>query len=191
MPKQNMEPVAVAQTLTERDYAEATAAVKYFGAPMKRRSIRAAVLLTVAVIAAAFLPISRENRSATGAIWALVILCAAAAAAVWAFQPPKERRDAARWLRSCPLAALPQTATVSPDRAVVENECERMTEYWTEFSVCVETERLIAAAGGQERSLFVVKKEGLPQDEAERLSELMRYAFDGRWYRMPRRKGGK
>jgi hypothetical protein len=191
MPKEKEKPVAVKQMLAERDYAEATAAVRYFAAPMRRRSIRAAVLLTVAAIAAASLPACAGHSSARNVILAVAIFFTAAAASVWFLQPGKEKRDAGRWFHSCPPAALPQTATVFSDHVVVESECEHITEYWTDFSVCVETERLIAAAGGRQRFLFLVKKEGLPPEEAEHLSNLMRYAFDGRWYRMMRRKGGK
>lgn len=191
MTKKKEAPVVVSQTLSEQDYGLATAAVRYFAAPMRRRSMRAAVCLTVAALAAAFLPICQKNPNAHTAMVVVVILFALAAAAICLFQPIAERKSAAGWFHSCPLAALPETVTVSSDCAVVENECERMTEYWTDFTLCIETERLIAAAGGQERYLFVVKKDGLQKEEAERLSNLMRYAFDGRWYRLPPRKGGK
>ena len=190
MPQKVMEPVTVAQTLTERDYAEATAAVRFFAAPMRRRSIRAAACLTAAALAAACLPLAKKSQSVQAVIAVVAALGAAAAVLVFFLQPVWEKRDAGKWFRSCSPAALPGTATVFPDRGVMKNGCERMTEYWTDFSVCVETDRLIAAAGGRERFLFVVKKEGLPPEEAERLSALMRYAFDGRWYRTAPRKGG-
>lgn len=55
----------------------------------------------------------------------------------------------------------------------------------------METDRLICAAGGRQRFLLVLKKEGLSPEYAEKVSDLMRYAFDGRWYRMPSRKRRK
>lgn len=158
MPRQNDEPVSVTQTLTEQDYGVAVAAVKYFAAPMRRRSIRAAVCLTVAALAAASVPLCGKNQSAKGILIAVAIVCAVAALVIWLIQPMTEKKSAVKWFRSCALAALQQTAVVSHDRAVIENECEHMTEYWTNFSICIETENLIAAAGGQERFLFVVKK---------------------------------
>ena len=191
MARQNDEPVSVTQKLTEQDYGEAVAAVKYFAAPMRRRSIRAAVCLTVAALTAASIPLCGKNLSAKVILIAVAIIGIAVALVIWLVQPEAEKKSAVKWFRSCPLAALQQTTVVSHDHAVVENECERMTEYWTNFSICVETEELIVAAGGQERFLLLVKKSGLPPKEAERLSRLMRYAFDGRWYRMPPRKGGK
>lgn len=192
MPKQNDEPVTVKQTLTEQDYAAASAAVGYFAAPMRRRTVRAALCLTVSALTASVIP-ACGGYSAARVVGAIAILCAAAAIAVWFGQPVADRRRAGRWFRSCPLAALPAEVTVSGDRAVVKSECERMTEYWTDFSVCVETDELIAAAGGRERFLLIVKKSGLSKEEAGRLSGLFRYAFDGRWYRMNGKngKGGK
>lgn len=190
MPKQKDVTVTVKQALTAKDYAEASAAVKYFAVPMRRRSVRAAICFTAAALAASFLPVCGSNVSARNAVAAAAVLCAAACAVVWFAQPGSEKRRAEQWFRLCPLAALPAEVTVSHECAVSVSECERMTEYWTDFSICVETDELIAAAGGRERFLFVVKKNGLPEKEAKKLSDLMRGAFDNRWYRMPR-KGGR
>ena len=157
MPKQNDEPVSVSQTLTEQDYDKATAAVRYFSAPMRRRSIRASICLTAAALAAAFIPVCGKNLTARNAVVAAAILFAAAAVAIWLIQPAAEKNSAGKWFRSCPLAALPETVTISRDRAVIQNECERTTEYWTDFTLCIEMDSLIVAAGGQERFLLVMK----------------------------------
>lgn len=190
MPNKHDETVSVKQTLTEQDFTEACASVKYVSAPMRRRSVRAAICVTAAAVAASFLPLCAKHLPARNAAAAAAILCAAAGVAVWFLQPVFEKRREGQWFRSCPLAALPAEVTLTREGAVTVTECERMTEYWTDFTVCVETDRLIAAAGGRERFLLVLKKDGLPPEEAEKLSGLMRYVFDGRWYRLPPRKGG-
>ncbi len=191
MPKQKEEPVIVGQTLTERDYGEAAAAARYFAVPLRRRSIRAALCLTAAALAGAAVPICGENRRARAAVVCAAAVFAAAALAVLLLQPVIEKNRTKKWFRSCPLAALPETVTVTRSCAVVESKCERTTEYWTDFTLCVETDGFIAAAGGRERFFLILKKTGLPQKEAERLSTIMRYAFDGRWYRKKHGKGGK
>lgn len=183
------EPVTVAQTLTVKDFSAAAAAVKYFASPMRRRSMRAAICLTVAALAASLIPASLNFfRTA----WVPVIVAVAAAAAavvIWIWQPVLEARKAETWFRSCPLMALPSKVTVLQDRVIVESERERITEFWTDFSVCVETKDLIAAAVGQERGMLIVKKQGLPKEEAEQLSARFRHVFEGRCFQFSG-KGG-
>lgn len=190
MPIRNDEDaVTVTQTLTAKDFSAAAAAVKYFAGPMRRRSIRAAICLTAAVLAASTIPASLNFFHT-----AWVPVCVAAvlivlAALVWFCQPGVDARKAEEWFGSCPLAALPSKVTVLRDRIIVESECEHVTEYWTDFSICVETKDLIAAAVGPERGLLVVKKQGLSEEEAKRLSGLFRYAFEVRYFRFSG-KGG-
>lgn len=190
MPKQHDEPLLVRQTVTAEDYAEASAAVAFFAAPMKRRTVRTLICVTAAAVAASFLPLCAGRVTARNAVAVLAVLCVAAGVAVWFLQPVFEKRRAVRWFRSCPLAALPAEVTLTRESAVTVTECERLTEYWTDFSVCVETDRIIAAAGGRERFLLVLKKDGLEPEQKEKLSGLMHYVFDGRWGRVPSRKGG-
>jgi hypothetical protein len=190
MPKKMEEPVTVQQTLTSRDFAEAFQAALFFSAPMRRRSVRALMCATAGGIAASFLPLSWAGASLRAALIVISVLCFAAGIVIWFCQPVWQRNRAERWFRCCPLAALPAEITLSRRSAEIVTECEHMVEYWTDFSLCVETNRLICAAGGRQRFLLVLKKEGLPPEQAEKLSSLMRYAFDGRWYRMPSRKGG-
>ncbi|WBY64444.1 hypothetical protein [Thermocaproicibacter melissae] len=190
MPKKIEEPVTVQQTLTARDFAEAFQAALFFSAPMRRRSVRMLMCITAGGIAASFLPLSWARVSVRATLIAVSVLCLAAGIVIWLFQPVWQRNRAENWFRCCPLAALPAKITLSRRSAEIVTECEHMVEYWTDFSLCVETDRLICAAGGRQRFLLVLKKEGLPSEQAEELSGLMRYAFDGRWYRMPSRKGG-
>lgn len=184
--RKNAEPVVVKQTLSGRDFAEAMSAAAYFAHPMRRRLVRAAVCLTGTLVMAA-LAFWVQTR------WLWLPLAAAAvfllcAVAVWFLQPRWAKNRAEAWLSSCPLAVLPETVSVFRDHAVLKSRCETMTEYFTDFALCVETGRLIAAAGGRERFLFVLRKDVLPAEEAERLSGLLHQAFEGRWYRMPEKE---
>ena len=190
MPKQYDEPVFLKQTLTPEDYTEAFAQVAFFASPMRRRSVRALICVTAAAVAASFLPLCSGHKTACAVAAAVAAVFVVAAVAVWFLQPVLEKRRAEQWFRSCPLAALPSEITLTGQSAVIVTSCERLTEYWTDFSICVETDRLIAAAGGGERFLLVLKKDGLPPEEAKKLSGLMRYVFDGRWAGTAPRKGG-
>jgi hypothetical protein len=190
MPKNLEEPVTVKQTLTAQDFAEAFSSVLFFSAPMKRRSVRTIVCIMAGVVVASFLPISWAKVSLRITLIVLSSLLAAAGVVIWFCQPGWKRKRAENWFHCTPLAALPAEVTITRRGAELVSECEHMKEYWTDFSICVETDRLITAAGGRQRFLLVLKKDGLPPEQAEKVSSLMRYAFDGRWYRMPSRKGG-
>ena len=178
------------QTLTVGDYTEAAAAAEYFARPLRRCSVQAAFCLTISVISASLV----YTAHLTHPRWTWVpVTVAAVFLLLSAYQffarPALERRRVEKWGASCPLALLPQKLTVYADRAVLETECEKITGYFTDYTICAETDRLIAAAGGRERYLLVVKKEGLPPEQAEAVAALFRHAFDGRWYRMPSGKG--
>lgn len=182
-------PIILHQTLTELDYIAAEAALSYYSSPMKRRSTRVAMCLTGAVVAASLIPAGL--RAFPRFVWipiAVAAACAVAAILVGLLQPVFRARQVRKWFRSCPLAALPADLAVFHDHAEVKSSCEQITEYWTDFFLCVETDDLIAAAGGRERFLFVVRKKDLPKDTAKSLSALFHGAFDGRWYHT--RRGG-
>lgn len=184
------ESVTIEQTLTGADCAEAAAAAKYYAKPLQRNSILAALCLTAAAVAGSLIYTAYVTHPRW--TWVPVATCAAMAvlSAFFFFVMPKaERRRAEKWFSSSPLAALPAKVTVSGDRVVLESECEKITEYFTDFTLCAETDRVIAAIGGRQRYLLIVKKDGLSPGDAEKLSQLFRYAFDGRWYRMPPGKG--
>lgn len=178
-------PVAAEQTLAAGDFVEAAFAAEYFAHPLRRRSVRATACLTAAAVSASLIyACGRYPKLLWLPSWAAGIFLLLAA--VFFFGQPRQRkRRALAWLKTCPLAALPAKVTVCKDRVELESRCEKMTEYFTDFRLCVETDRLIAAVGGKERFLLVVKKEGLPPERAEALSSLFRYGFDGRWYRFP------
>lgn len=187
--KNDEEHVTVTQTLTEKDVISAAAAVKYFASPMRRRSIRTAVCLTVAVLAASTIPASLNFFGTAWIPITVASIAAAAAALIWFLQPVLEARRAEQWFRSCPLAAQPSKVTVFRDHVVLESEYEKITEYWTDFTLCAETKDIIAAGCGTERALLVVKKQGLSKEEAEQLSSFFRYAFEVRYFKISG-KGG-
>ncbi len=184
--QKTFEPVAVEEVLTEQDFIEAAKAVSYFAHPMSRRSIRMAMCFTGAVIMTALTFVCGKKW-----LWLPVTIAAIfllSAIIIWFFQPEREKKHTQKWLSSCPLAVLPTGVIVFRDRVVLKSNCETITEYFTDFSLCVETEHLIAAAGGPERFLLIVKKDGMSAEKSERLSGLFRYAFGGRWYRMAERE---
>lgn len=185
------QPITMEQTLDEKDYVAAEAVLKYFSNPMSRRSVHAAMCLTGAVIAASLVHAFQSTFSSL--VWIPILLFtvfSAAAVLVWFLQPKSEARCVRHWFRSCPLAALPTEIAIFHDRVTMESKCETITEYWTDFSICVETDDFIAAAGGRERFLFAVKKNELSEDTKKQLSALFYSAFEGRWYRL-KRKGEK
>ncbi|HCW80645.1 MAG TPA: hypothetical protein DG942_06015 [Ruminococcaceae bacterium] len=181
--------IVVEQKVTVEDYSRAASAVRYFSAPFKRRSFRALIFITVAAVSASLVFSCRSSGFGKEKIpEAIAIISAAVAAAIWFLQPPAESRSAKRLFSSCALMSLPEKVTVYRDRVVIENSCESITEYWTDFFACVETDEMIAAAGGRKRFLVIVKKRGLAEKQLKILSSLFGYAFEGRIHRFPVRR---
>ena len=99
-------------------------------------------------------------------------------------QPKNEQAQLEKKFSSNPLLALETTASVYRDSVVLENECEKILEYWTEFQRCFETPRYFVAAGGRERYLWVLDKDALSQEECARVSQLLADAFAAKYRRL-------
>lgn len=169
------------QTVSAEEYAEAYYTAESSASLISRREIRAGLCVTLAVLCASSIPIYRTRFSTFfGPVCG--ILAFLGLAAVFFFLQPSDIRDwAKRVFQSNRLLALPQKISVYRDSIVLESDKECFTEYWTDFVRCTETPTLFALIGGRERSLLIVKKEGLSPEQTERISTCLFNAFAARY----------
>lgn len=171
----------IGQTVGEDDYAAAVNAAQSTASPWNRREVRAALCVTLAVVCASVIPLYRVRFSTfLGPVCG--ILAFLGLAAVFFFWEPKDTADGARKIyRSNALMALPQKVSVYRDSIVTESSRERFTEYWTDFSRCVETKSAFVLVGGRERDLLLVKKAGLDPKRQAALAAHFADAFASRY----------
>lgn len=179
----------IGQTLTDAEYARAYSAAEGMLSPFRRRGIQAGICLSAAVLFASVIPLYRAKFTTFFGPICAIVLCVAFAALFYFYQPRETERWAAERFRSGALLSLPQKISVYGDRAVVETERERILSYWTEFAGCTETETAFVFVGGRERSLLILKKQGLSPERIRRLSEHFSAVFVRRYWKSGRREG--
>lgn len=181
------DPIAVLeQTMTDTEYARGYRASETLLSVFHRRGVKAGLCLSAAVLIGSFIPLYREKFTTFFVPGCGVALCLLFAALFFFYQPRETERWAAELFRSNALLSLPQKISIYRDSVVVESERERILEYWTDFSGCLENNRAFILTGGRERTLLILEKKGLSPEQEKRLSEhfssvfARRYMKDGR-----------
>lgn len=176
------EPVEVVeQTVSAADFASAYYAAQSTASLMNRREVRAGLCVTLAILCASMIPLySTRFSTFFGPVCGILALLGLAAVFFFA-QPNDIKSWAERIYASNRLLALPQKISIYRDSIVAEGERERFTEYWTDFSRCIETREAFVLTGGRERYLMIVKKDGLDAQRSERVSLHFADAFASRY----------
>lgn len=186
------EPAAltVRQTLSAAEYARGTLLLEEEQSPTARPSVRAAACAAGAALSASTAPLSLREY---GTMWIpLLFMTFFLAAGCWTFlvQPRRRRAEREREFSGAPVLGLETEISLYRDFVVLRSACEELQSYWTEFSFCLETDELAAAAGTGERRFLLIKKDGLSAEERELLSGFLQNVFASSYRRLDRR-GGK
>lgn len=180
-------PIAVLeQTLTEREYAQGYRASGVLLSSFHRRGVKAGLCLSAAVLIGSFVPLYRVKFTTFFAPGCFIVLCLVFAALLYFYQPRETERWAAELFRSNALLSLPQKISVYRDSVVMESERERIVEYWTDFSGCLENEQAFVLTGGRERNLMILEKKGLSPEQVKLLSEHFSSVFTRRYMKSSR-----
>jgi hypothetical protein len=176
------EPVEVLeQTVSAADFASAYYAAHSTASLVNRKEVRAGFCVTLAILCGSIIPLY-STRFSTFFGPVCGILAFLGLAAVFFFAQPADIKNwAEKVYASNRLLALPQKIGIYRDSIVAESERERFTEYWTDFSRCIETREAFVLAGGQERHLMIIKKDGLDAQREARLSSRFADAFASRY----------
>ena len=174
----------VRQKMTGALYTQASLTARRQMFPLTRPGVRAGICVTLALLCLSGTPWYAARYGGVWAPVALEVLLLLLAAFFLFVQPKNEQAQLEKKFSSNPLLALETTASVYRDSVVLENECEKILEYWTEFQRCFETPRYFVAAGGRERYLWVLDKDALSQEECARVSQLLADAFAAKYHRL-------
>lgn len=176
----------VSQTISSEDYANAFYAAYCASSPLRRRWVRAGIFLSAAIVIGSCIPFYRA-RFATVWIPCGGIVLALALCILFGFVQPNDlKKWGARLYRSNVLWSVPEQIEIYRDSVVLKNTCEQILEYWTDFSLCLETSSAFIAAGGRERELLIIKKQGLSKEQTEKISAALSGAFAARYVKSGR-----
>lgn len=174
------------QEITAQEYAEAFYAAQDSLSLMHKKEIKAGLCVSAAIIIGSFIPFYRTHFISfwlpAGGITIALLL-----AFLFYFVQPKDiKRWAVKLYEHNLLLSLPEKITVYRDCVIVQNSYEEILEYWTDFWKCIETKSFFAAIGGRERKLLIMKKQGLTNQQIEKLSAHFEDAFASRYQKSGR-----
>ncbi|WP_085831824.1 hypothetical protein [Clostridium merdae] len=168
------------QQLSAEDYAQSTLMYENTLYPFRRFWVRAGLCICAAVLAASTIP-WYLSRFATGFVPACaVVFFLALALFFWREQPRRRLHSAVLQFCNSRILRLPSKITVYKSGIELENEVETLSEYWTDFSGCVEGQHFYVLWGGMSRPLLILKKGSLSPEEEKSLSAHLRNTFAGR-----------
>lgn len=175
-------PIAeIDQTVSADEWARAYYIAQSMLFPTRRKEVKAGICVTAALLIGSIIPVYRFRFSTIvgpvcGILFALIL-----AAAFYFVQPNEILRWGRTLYRSNALLAVPEKITVYRDSVVIENEYEKILEYWTDFAKCIETKDAFVITGGLERSLLTICKRGLKPEQVAALSSHFADTFATRY----------
>lgn len=168
------------QQLSAEDYAKSALMYENTLFPFRRFWVRAGFCICAAVLAASTIP-WYLSRFATAFVPAcFIVFFLALALFFWREQPRRRLHSTVLQFCNSRILRLPGKITIYQSGIILENEVETLSEYWTDFSGCVEGQEYYVLWGGISRPLLILKKSPLSQEEEQILSAHLRGTFAGR-----------
>ena len=169
----------------ESDFQEALFLELNFRSNMHRQEVKVGICATLAIFFAAMIPIFygrfRSFWMPMIAVGFVVIL-----GLFFLFWQPKSFRQlGAEFYRSNQLLSKKQTASVYRDSLIYQNDCETITQYWTDFDRCIENKSGLLLVGGEHR-LLILKTDVLSEEKQKQISEHMQAVFASKYHRVKR-----
>ena len=161
------------QQLSAEDYAQAALLYENTLFPFRRYWVRAGICVCAAVLVASAIPWYLSQFATAVVPICAVVFFLALALYFWRDQPRRR-------LHGAVLLCLPGKISVYQNGIVLENDAETLSEFWTDFSGCVEGHAYYVLWGGISRPLLILKKSVLSSEQKERLSAHLRSTFAGR-----------
>nr|WP_319489601.1 YcxB family protein [uncultured Caproiciproducens sp.] len=176
----------IEQTVDPEDYAAAYYTAQSAISPMHKKWVKAGICLSTAIVIASFIPFYNARLATCWAPAGGIVLALALGFLFFFVQPNDIKKWADELYRSNGLLALPQKIQLYRDSVVLENSCEQILEYWTDFNKCLETGAAFVLTGGRERELLIIKKRGLTNEQTETISAHLAGTFASRYVKIGR-----
>jgi hypothetical protein len=170
--------------VTLRQYKKAYVLAQRSLGPLHKREVQVGLCLTAAALCAAATP-SYAARYATFWVPVCFIAFMLALAVYFGFGQTRTLENTAEeQFSQNKLLSLPYKAVLYRDSFSVTNPYEQIRGYWTDSTLCLESDELFVLTGGWDRPLLVFSKEGLDENTLQSMSQNLASAFASRYRRV-------
>ena len=178
-------PIEILETeLTRKDYESAYLLQEKYQSPFHRPAVKSGMCATAAVLIISALPYYLSRFSTIWAPVCGILIFVLLAVFFGNIQPRFIREWASQIFESNRLLSLKTTALIYRDSIICENEYEKFTEYWTDFSRCLEGDEYFVLSGGFHRQLLILDKKNMNEGQRQALSQHFANAFASRYHRV-------
>lgn len=171
--------------MEESEYAQAYYLKQNFRSKFHRQEIKVGICVTLVVLFAATIPFFNGKF---GSFWipaSAVLISILFGIYFILLQPKSIQKLGAEIYRSNQLLSLENTVSIYRDSFIYKNSYETITQYWTDFDQCIESETMLLFIGG-ERTLVVLKTSVLSAENRDRLSEHFQSVFASKYQKAKR-----
>jgi hypothetical protein len=176
----------LAQDVSAKDYAAAYYAAQDSFSPMHKKEVKAGLCLSAAAVIASFIPLYRAHFASFWVPACGIMLALLVGILFYFVQPADIKKWAVEVYTSNALLALPEKVSIYRDSVIIENAHEQLMEYWTDFDKCIESKAAFVVFGGRERNLLIIKKQGLTEQQNNKISAHFADAFASRYQKSGR-----
>lgn len=176
----------ICQTISKDEYKEAFYIGDSAVSPMHTKWVKTGICLSAAIIVGSLLPIYRNNFITFWVPSCAFVIFLLLALYFYYIQPKEIKKWGEKIYITSAFLPLPQKIKIYRDSVVLENEYEKILEYWTDFAKCVETNSFYILTGGRERSLLIIKKNGLTPEQNQNISKHFSNEFALRYMKKKR-----
>lgn len=170
-------------TLNSSDYQNAYLFAEQNISPMHRRSVKTVLCINIAILIASFIPFYANHYSSYWIPICAVFLMLVAAGFFFLEQPRIIKKWAAQIFESNQFLRLSNQMILYRDCIVIENEYEKISEYWTDFDKCLENSGYFVLTGGINRYMLVIKKQDMSKEQICTVSTHMENTFARHYYK--------
>jgi len=170
-------------TLNSDDFQNSYNLVEQNISPIHHREVKAGFCLTLAVLIGSSIPCYAIHYASYWIPIGAIIVMLAAAVFFYAEQPRIIKKWATQVFESNQLLNLKNEIVLYRDCMVIENEYEKLSEYWTDFDKCLENSGYFVLTSGTNRSMVVIKKQDLSKEQLDRVSVHLQNFFAYRYHK--------
>lgn len=170
-------------TINSKDFQNAYILAEQFISPLHHREVKAGFCLTIAALIGSSIPCYAIHYASYWIPIGAIAVMLALAVFFYVQQPRIIKKWAAQVYDSNRLLGFTNTIIFYRDCVTIENEYEKILEYWTDFDKCLENPNYYVLTSGVNRSMFVIKKQDLSAEQLAAVSVHLENTFANRYHK--------
>jgi hypothetical protein len=170
-------------TINSKDFQNAYLLAEQNISPIHHREVKAGFCLTIAALIGSSIPFYANHYASYWIPIGAIAVLLAIAVFFFLEQPRIIKKWAAQVFESNQLFRLKNEIVFYRDCVTSQNEYEKMIEYWTDFDRCLENSGYYVLTNGTNRSMLVIKKQDLSEDQLATISVHLENTFAYRYHK--------